>query len=453
MPLDPVLAQGVQLPQFKIPDYSADMAQMAQMRNLQLQERGLQNQEQMNSLKLQQFQKEQADLDALQKKIAASGGPTNLKAASEAMLASGIPHFMDTGLKIQEKLQNQANFQALLNPAAQEPAQPNALAVSVGGVAPPAAPTTNSLAARRDAAYSLGTPAAIALGNALNDELKESRKTIPLTAGSTLFDPQGKKIATAPEKTPAPPAPPSLVAEYNFAKTPEGGDFKGSYQQFVTERSAAMRPPPAPRAERAPSPLEKAIDNNTGKETFVTREEVIANPSRYAPISSKSKSEEKSDAGKEELVSELDNVRAAFGNLDRMRAISSTGRSALSNLAAGTAASGVGQAIGRLAGTPEQTERDVIAGGRLRLVNAIKNATGMSSQQLNSNVELQTMLKSISDPSQSIETVNRNLDQIEKLYVKGKPVAGMKPAAQPAAPTGGADNKAVIDGLLKKYGG
>lgn len=449
MPLDPVLAQGVQLPQFKIPDYSADMAQMAQMRNLQLQERGLQNQEQMNSLKLQQFQKEQADLDALQKKIASSGGPTNLKAAAEAMLASGIPHFMDTGLKIQEKLQNQANFQALLNPAAQEPAQPNALGAAVGGMAPTAtAPTVNSLASRRDAAYSLGTQASIAFGNALNDQLKEQGKVTAVAPGASLYR-EGALVSTAPEKTPQPPAPPSLVAEYEFAKTPAGGSFEGSFQKFVGQRYANMRPPPAPRA---PSPLEKAIDNNTGKETFVTREEVIANPARYAPISSKSKLEEKSDAGKEELVSELDNVRAAFDNLNRMRAIPSTGRSALSNIAAGTAASGAGQAIGRLAGTPEQTERDVIAGGRLRLVNAIKNATGMSAQQLNSNVELQTMLKSISDPSQSIETVNRNLDQIEKLYVKGKPSSGMKPVVQPAAPTGGSD-KAVIDNLLKKYGG
>jgi hypothetical protein len=54
----------------------------------------------------------------------------------------------------------------------------------------------------------------------------------------------------------------------------------------------------------------------------------------------------------------------------------------------------------------------------------------MSAQQLNSNVELQTMLKSLSDPSQSIEANIRNLDNIEKSYINATPTA------MPRAPTG-----------------
>jgi hypothetical protein len=142
----------------------------------------------------------------------------------------------------------------------------------------------------------------------------------------------------------------------------------------------------------------------------------------------------KTAIGKNELASELDNIRIAYDNLNQMRAIPSTGRNVLSNIAAGTAASGVGQAVGRLAGTPEQTERDVIKSGRLRLVNAIKNATGMSAQQLNSNVELKNMLDSVTDPSQSIETVNRILDQIQETYLTGAaPSMGRPGAAKPAA--------------------
>ena len=38
-------------------------------------------------------------------------------------------------------------------------------------------------------------------------------------------------------------APPSMVAEYTFAKTPDGGNFRGSYQDFVTARAAAGRAP------------------------------------------------------------------------------------------------------------------------------------------------------------------------------------------------------------------
>jgi hypothetical protein len=62
----------------------------------------------------------------------------------------------------------------------------------------------------------------------------------------------------------------------------------------------------------------------------------------------------------------------------------------------------------------------------------------MSAQQLNSNVELQTMLKSISDPGQSYQSALRIIEDIENAYVKG---SGMTPKpGKPAAPkpSGGA---------------
>jgi hypothetical protein len=111
----------------------------------------------------------------------------------------------------------------------------------------------------------------------------------------------------------------------------------------------------------------------------------------------------KVEAGKTQLADDLDNLRASFQTLDQMRAIPSTERGALSNVASGISATGIGQKTGQLFGTEAQVERDVINSARSRLVNSIKNATGMSAQQLNSNVELQTMLKSISDPGQSVQ--------------------------------------------------
>jgi hypothetical protein len=84
--------------------------------------------------------------------------------------------------------------------------------------------------------------------------------------------------------TAAPVEPPASVAEFNFAKTPEGGSFKGSYQDFVTAKAAAGR---APRAE---SPLEKVVDPNTGEIVFVSREEALrkrmtpASDARLKPI-------------------------------------------------------------------------------------------------------------------------------------------------------------------------
>ena len=75
--------------------------------------------------------------------------------------------------------------------------------------------------------------------------------------------------------------------------------------------------------------------------------------------------------------------------------------------------------LGRAGGTKEQVERDVINSARLRLVSSIKNATGMSSKSLDSNVELQTMLRSLSDPGQSVDAALRIIEDLEAAYVKG----------------------------------
>jgi hypothetical protein len=127
----------------------------------------------------------------------------------------------------------------------------------------------------------------------------------------------------------------------------------------------------------------------------------------------------KAEEGKTQLADDLDNLRGAFMELDRMRAIPSTQRGSISNVASSIAASGVGQMSGRAFGTTAQVEREVINSARTRLVNSIKNATGMSAQQLNSNVELQTMLRSIADSGQPLQAAMRIIDDIENAYVIG----------------------------------
>jgi hypothetical protein len=64
-----------------------------------------------------------------------------------------------------------------------------------------------------------------------------------------------------------------MVAEYNFAKTKDGGNFKGSYQDFVTARAAAGRAPAAPRPEQPPVAV---VDPVTGKPVYVTREQALS---------------------------------------------------------------------------------------------------------------------------------------------------------------------------------
>jgi hypothetical protein len=127
----------------------------------------------------------------------------------------------------------------------------------------------------------------------------------------------------------------------------------------------------------------------------------------------------KQEEGKRDARSVIDSLRTAYQNLDKMRAIPSTERNAASNLVSGIAATGIGQTAGRLVGTDAQTERDVIKSSRMQLLNAIKSATGMSAQQMNSNIELKTWLDAVSDPGQSYQATNRILDNIESFIASG----------------------------------
>ena len=128
---------------------------------------------------------------------------------------------------------------------------------------------------------------------------------------------------------------------------------------------------------------------------------------------------DKVEKGQETAAGIIDDLRAAYQTLDRKRAIPSTERNVASNVLSGVAATGVGQFAGRLVGTEAQVERDVISSSRLQLLNAIKSSTGMSAQQLNSNVELQTWLKAVTDPGQSYQAVDRILGNLEKFIASG----------------------------------
>jgi hypothetical protein len=133
--------------------------------------------------------------------------------------------------------------------------------------------------------------------------------------------------------------------------------------------------------------------------------------------------ENKAEAGKTQLQDQIDDLRGAFTSLNEKRAITSTERNPVSNLLSSIQGSSVGQVGGKVFGTKEQTERNLINSAKQRIAQAIKNATGMSSQQLNSNFELKSMLDSLSDVSLGYEASMEILDRIERDYVKG---SGMK---------------------------
>lgn len=163
-----------------------------------------------------------------------------------------------------------------------DPNAPNQLAP-----APAAAPVANALSApsRADQLFdeivTLQTqfPNSAAAKNRvalLTKQWEEASKAYNVAPGGSLVV-GGKEVYKATEKTPPPPA---MVAEYEFAKTPAGGNFKGSYQQFVTARAAASRAPAQPTAPVA------VIDPISKQAVYVSREEALRNkmqPASNAP--------------------------------------------------------------------------------------------------------------------------------------------------------------------------
>lgn len=452
-PLDPAIVNAYQAPKFNMPDPLQDVAALEQIKSGRVSR-------QMQEQQLAQMQRDSLALDEMQKRIIEAGGPSNLKMAFTEMINSKIPKFAEIGYAGLQRLLDKEEYIATMRggrgaPASTEmptattaPVQGPVMSMenlSAGGTGikvrpllpePAPAPTNaltpsglpsnfgsnvladiNELERQREGLIMTGNPKYQPMVTELSRQLSELRKPQTFSPGQTVVVP-----GQAPFTLPPAPQRPVELGRGSTMVSPTGE---------VIARGAAPE---------APAPVLTEIRNPQNPDELIR---VDARSGRVIGVSGKEPAalarDTKAAAGKAELASELDNIRGAYENLNQMRAIPSTGRNVLSNIAAGTAASGVGQTFGRLAGTPEQTERDVIKSGRLRLVNAIKNATGMSAQQLNSNVELKNMLDSVTDPSQSIETVNRILNQIQETYLNGAaPSMGRAPAksavAKPAAP-------------------
>jgi len=469
-PLDPAIVNAYQAPKFNMPDPLQDVAALEQIKSGRVSR-------QVEEQKLAQMQRDSLALDEMQKRIIEAGGPSNLKMAFTEMINSKIPKFAEIGYSGLQKLLDKEEYIATMRggraapPPAEMPTtttapiQSPSLSVenlSGGGTGIKMRPTLPEQAPAPTNALlgSSGLPSNFG-SNVLADisELERQREGLIMT-GNPRYQPMvtelSRQIAELRKPQIFSPGQTVVVpgqAPFTLAPTPQrpigvsrGETLYGPNGEIIARGMAPEAPAPVLTEIRNPKNPDELlrIDARTGQVIGVSGKEPKA-----------VEREAKAAAGKNELASELDNIRIAYDNLNQMRAIPSTGRNVLSNIAAGTAASGVGQAVGRLAGTPEQTERDVIKSGRLRLVNAIKNATGMSAQQLNSNVELKNMLDSVTDPSQSIETVNRILDQIQETYLTGaapsmnRPAAA-RPAARPSAPAAAPAGKRPLSAFETK---
>jgi hypothetical protein len=457
MALDPNIALGVR--NVEVANPLAQYAQVAQLQSLQ-------NQNQVSQMQLEQMRRDEATLQQIQAKAMEHGGPADLNQIADAYLKSGNPKFVEFGVGLRQKLDERAQFANIMRmgqPSAVAPVanaltapmQPGALGSGTFGMAPEpvnrlapaaapapaanalAAPDVSALRAKRDAFLAMGTPQAIAAARALDADIAlASREPVyHNVAGVGLVNPRDKSVVVPSVESKDP-----LVKQYEYA---QAQGFTGSLFDYKRKLAEAGRTPPQPVAPTITQIVDPtnpnqmiSVDARRYQGGGVGSPGVIGvggkEPGAAIRIN-------KAEEGKTQLADDLENLRFSFQKLDSLRAIPSTERNALSNVTSGLASTAIGQKTGQLFATEAQVERDVINSARSRLVNSIKNATGMSAQQLNSNVELQTMLKSISDPGQSYQSAIRIIEDIEDAYVKGK---GMKkrgeptPAPAPAATQG-----------------
>jgi hypothetical protein len=208
----------------------------------------------------------------------------------------------------------------------------------------------------------------------------------------------------------------------------------------MAQLMAGLRPAPAEQ------PLE-AIVGPDGKPRLVSRKDAIGQTPFVKASGTLDKKEQQAQDGKDSLSGIVDDLRANYDSLEKTGDITSTKNNPLANAAAFAKATFPGQLAGKIVGSSAQSERNKIMQARPALINAIKNATGMSAQQMNSNVELKLMLDSATDPTLDLEANRAALDRIERDYINGS----SKPAKAKESKLSTAEQD-ELDQLRKRFG-
>jgi hypothetical protein len=188
--------------------------------------------------------------------------------------------------------------------------------------------------------------------------------------------------------------------------------------------SLTAAPIAAPTVKPPPAAIE-APEGMNPKEAAAFRQAAAQEQGKAAP----KKIEGQANVGKT-----LAKMAEVYDELNRLQGIPSETKPATKNIPAYMAGTSMGQEIGKAVGTKTQTQRNEIANLVRTLVTDIKNSTGMSAQELNSNVELQQMLNAVSSPTQSIESVAKILQNLSERYGSGQPIK-LKTVTAPEAKT------------------
>jgi len=155
----------------------------------------------------------------------------------------------------------------------------------------------------------------------------------------------------------------------------------------------------------------------------------------------------KVDTAKADGQKALDDIVSALGQqyeiLDKNNGITSTQNKAGTNIGAYLESSPLGQMAGRALGTENQSARNQISMTRPHLLMAVKNATGMTAKQLDSNADLKLWLTAATDPTLDIQANRAALDNILKFAAGHSAPIAATPAVAATSATAGEVNQAL----------
>jgi hypothetical protein len=208
--------------------------------------------------------------------------------------------------------------------------------------------------------------------------------------------------------------------------------------QTRTSTPLQMRNPnvsPLPGSSQVPLPR-VAAEARAGRESPEEAAAKATATARANAVVETEKEAAKKIPGRKQVSTLVKKVRAAYEALDKAEAIPSEARGGFANAMDYFASSSLGREAQKMVGTTTSKYLSEIINSRKLLATAIKNATGRSAQEMNSNTELQLMMDALTDPTQGIEAARNTLDTIEELY-------GAAPAA--AAPRAAAKTPVIPD--------
>ena len=259
------------------------------------------------------------------------------------------------------------------------------------------------------------------------DMVTKADEHVSVAPGSSVVSKRsGKVVASVPDR---PEKEPSAVQEYKFA---QGQGYRGSFDEWLRTKAQAIH---VTATQQVPAPSLTTIVDPADPTKMITVDARAWNPatrSGMVGVSGKeptaAKREEQASSGKQQVSGVVANLRDMYSQLKAGGGIVDSNDGALSNIQARLSSTGAGQFAGQLVGSKNQKLRDSIEQQRPLLLNAIKNATGMSAKQMDSNVELKLYLSAATDPTKDVAANMEALDNLERLFGEGAQVAPVKPA-------------------------